>query len=286
MKLTPLQALMYQVQTRPQSTAFVFHEDVWTYERLASESARLAGAFAARGVKAGNRVALHMINRPEMIVAYYACFQLGAIAAPLRTAFTAAELVTLLRRLGATLYLGEMNLYHNVDLIHDAILPQDRRFVLDAARDDVDVQPWELLFEEADNEPSFASSDLQHPAVLINTSGTTGQPKFVMHSADTFARERQVDRRSLGHVGYPPRQRQPQTTDPLRHLERYREQSRFYEFSHFHSYRARITLSRARVCGGLEVFEFTRLTISYPAGGPGGRKGESSRILCQPLDGG
>jgi acyl-CoA synthetase (AMP-forming)/AMP-acid ligase II len=27
-------------------------------------------------------------NRPEMVVAYYACFKLGAIAAPLRTAFT------------------------------------------------------------------------------------------------------------------------------------------------------------------------------------------------------
>jgi acyl-CoA synthetase (AMP-forming)/AMP-acid ligase II len=186
MKLTPMQALMHQVHTQPQSTAFVFHEDVWTYERLASAAARLARALAARGVKAGNRVALHMMNRPEMIVAYYACFQLGAIAAPLRTAFTAAELVTLLRRLGPTLYLGEMNLYHNVDLIHDAILPQERRFVLDAARDDVDVQPWELLFEGADNEPSFASSDLKHPAVLINTSGTTGQPKFVMHSADTL----------------------------------------------------------------------------------------------------
>lgn len=186
MKLTPMQALTHQVRTKPQSTAFVFHEDVWTYERIASEAARLARAFAARGVKAGDRVALHMMNRPEMIVAYYACFQVGAIAAPLRTAFKAAELVGLLQRLGPALYLGEMNLYHNVELIDDAILPQDRRFVLDAARDGVDVQPWELLFDGADGAPSFASSEVQHPAVLVNTSGTTGQPKFVMHTADTL----------------------------------------------------------------------------------------------------
>jgi acyl-CoA synthetase (AMP-forming)/AMP-acid ligase II len=186
MKMTPMQALMHQVQTRPQSTAFVFHEDVWTYEQLSAASARLARAFAARGVKAGDRVALHMMNRPEMIVAYYACFQVGAIVAPLRTAFKSAELAPLLKRLGPALYLGEMNLYHNVASIDDAILPEDRRFVLDAARDGVGVQPWELLFDAADSEPIFASSEVQHPAVLINTSGTTGQPKFVMHSADTL----------------------------------------------------------------------------------------------------
>jgi acyl-CoA synthetase (AMP-forming)/AMP-acid ligase II len=46
-----------------------------------------------------------MMNRPEMVVAYYACFQLGAIAAPLRTAFKHAELAPLLQRLKAgTLY--------------------------------------------------------------------------------------------------------------------------------------------------------------------------------------
>ena len=33
MKMTPASALMHQVQTRPKSAAFVFHEEVWTYER-------------------------------------------------------------------------------------------------------------------------------------------------------------------------------------------------------------------------------------------------------------
>jgi acyl-CoA synthetase (AMP-forming)/AMP-acid ligase II len=61
---------------------------VWTYERLADETERLTRGLAAHGVEPGNRVALHMMNRPEMVVAYYACFKLGAIAAPLRTALT------------------------------------------------------------------------------------------------------------------------------------------------------------------------------------------------------
>jgi len=77
MKVTPAGALMHQVQTRPKSAAFVFHEEVWTYERLAVEAESLARGLALRGVGPGDRVAIHMVNRPEMIVAYYACFQLG-----------------------------------------------------------------------------------------------------------------------------------------------------------------------------------------------------------------
>ena len=92
MKPTPMGALMHQAQTRPNDTAFVFHEQVWTYQRLAAQAERLAHALMARGVGPGDRVALHMMNRPEIIVAYYACFLLGAIAAPLRTAFKFAEL--------------------------------------------------------------------------------------------------------------------------------------------------------------------------------------------------
>jgi long-chain acyl-CoA synthetase len=46
MKITPTGALTHQAQTRPQSVAFVFHEEVWTYERLAAEAERLACGLA------------------------------------------------------------------------------------------------------------------------------------------------------------------------------------------------------------------------------------------------
>ncbi len=161
MTKTPIESLLHNVQTRPQSTAFVFHDDAWSYERIASEAARLARALTAQGVKAGDRVALHMMNRPEMIVAYYACFQLGAIAAPLRTAFTTAELSSLLQRLAPKVYLGELNLYYSVAAIDTAILPRDKRFVLGAASDRVDPQSWNKLFD--------GQSLNSHPSYLMFT---------------------------------------------------------------------------------------------------------------------
>ncbi|SHK51327.1 long-chain acyl-CoA synthetase [Bradyrhizobium lablabi] len=187
MKVTPAGALLHQVQSRPKSAAFVFHEEVWTYERLAVEAESLARGLALRGVGPGDRVALHMMNRPEMIVAYYACFRLGAIAAPLRTAFKFAELAPILRRLRPALYLGEMSLYDNVAPLDASILALDKRFVVNGTFEDHGVQPWEALFDVPGNENLSVSPGSYKPAVLIITSGTTGQPKFVVHTPTTLA---------------------------------------------------------------------------------------------------
>jgi acyl-CoA synthetase (AMP-forming)/AMP-acid ligase II len=187
MKITPTGALVHQVQTRPKSSAFVFHEEVWTYERLAAEAEQLARGLAARGVGPGDRVALHMVNRPEMIVAYYACFQLGAIAAPLRTAFKFAELAPLLQRLKPALYIGEIGLYDNVAPVDASILAADKRFVVNGSFEDDGVQPFETLFDVADDETLLVPPASYEPAVLINTSGTTGQPKFVVHTPETLS---------------------------------------------------------------------------------------------------
>ncbi|MDB5635563.1 MAG: hypothetical protein JWP51_471 [Bradyrhizobium sp.] len=181
MKMTPTGALMHQAQTRPKSAAFVFHEEVWTYERLATEAERLARGLAARGVGPGDRVALHMMNRPEMIVACYACFKLAAIAAPLRTAFTFAELAPLLQRLKPALYIGEMGLYENVAPVDASILAPDKRFVVNGTFEDHGVQPWEALFDGATDAKLPLSPAPYKPAVLINTSGTTGTNSSFTH---------------------------------------------------------------------------------------------------------
>src|SRR5258708_4000855 len=128
-----------------------------------------------------------MINRPEMIVAYYACFQLGAIAAPLRTAFKFAELAPILQRLQPALYIGETGLYDNVAPVDVSILAPNKRFVVNATFEDHGVQPWEALFDEAADGNLPVSTACSGPAVLINTSGTTGQPNFAIHPPATLS---------------------------------------------------------------------------------------------------
>ncbi|WP_027578306.1 class I adenylate-forming enzyme family protein [Bradyrhizobium sp. Ai1a-2] len=184
MTVLPTEVLMQRAESRPESTAFVFQEDVWTYQRCAQESESVARGLAAHGVKAGDRVVLHMTNRPEMLIAYYACFRLGAVAAPLRTAFRFAELAPMLQRLQPALYIGESSLYPNVAAVDAAILPREKRVILDET-DAHGVQSWEALKQSGHADLPIPASN--EPAVLINTSGSTGQPKFVTHTQDTLA---------------------------------------------------------------------------------------------------
>src|SRR5512147_1753067 len=54
-----------------------------TYWELQREANRLSNALAALGIARGDRVAILLPQRPETVVAYFACFQMGAIAVPL-----------------------------------------------------------------------------------------------------------------------------------------------------------------------------------------------------------
>jgi long-chain acyl-CoA synthetase len=187
MKPTPIEALKEQAKVRQKSAAFVFHENVWTYELVLAEAERLARGMVAHGVKPGDRVAIHMMNRPEFVVAYYACFLVGAIVAPLRTAFKQAELEPLLRRLRPALYIGETGLYGNVAGVDGSILPRDRRFLVETESGVSEGLPFQQLFDDAGRDGVPFSPAADQPAVLINTSGTTGEPKFVIHTASTLA---------------------------------------------------------------------------------------------------
>jgi len=112
--MTPTGALYHHARTRPKTVAFIRDKEIWTYERLATEVDRLARGLIEHGVRNGDRVALHMANLPELVVAYHACFRVGAIAAPLNIRFKTAELGPLLQRLRPALYIGQADLYSQV----------------------------------------------------------------------------------------------------------------------------------------------------------------------------
>ena len=139
--MTTATTLYYRVATDSEKVAFTKDREIWTYERLAAEVECLARGLVERGLRKGDRVALHMANLPELVIAYFACFRVGAIAAPLNIRLKAPELRPLLQRLRPTLYIGQATLYSQVASIDPLILPANRCFAVDGSVNDARVQP-------------------------------------------------------------------------------------------------------------------------------------------------
>jgi long-chain acyl-CoA synthetase len=183
---TPLTALFEQAETRPDATAFTFRNEIWSYGRLRNEVMRLAMGMRQRGVVAGDRVVLHMTNTPELMIAHYACFAIGAISTPLNVLLKAPELPPLFARLKPTLYIGQQALYPLVEPISSDLLPGNMRYLVDGDARRAGARPWSSLMAEDAAGFTFPHGYEEAPAVLLGTSGTTGDTKFVIHTPRTL----------------------------------------------------------------------------------------------------
>ena len=64
----------------------------WTYAEFLTATRRLAAGLAARGIAKGDKVIIHCDNSPEMVLAWYACATVGAVAVTTNTRSVAAEM--------------------------------------------------------------------------------------------------------------------------------------------------------------------------------------------------
>ncbi len=84
--------LAQHAAARPEAAAIAFKGRHLTFRELDAESDALAAAFTALGINAGDRVALLLPNCPQFLIAEFAAWKIGAIAAPQNPLYTEREL--------------------------------------------------------------------------------------------------------------------------------------------------------------------------------------------------
>ena len=176
-----------------------------SYTELERDARQLARGLIGAGVVKGSRVALWMGNRPEWISAAFAVALVGGVLVPVNTFATSEERDTILRHSDCCVLLMQRSLLKHSyleDLLRDhrdlfegtqgrlrcLVLPQIRSvFCLGLDALCGGVQPWEDLLalgEDVSDELVRATATEVTPsddALIIYTSGTTSQPKGILH---------------------------------------------------------------------------------------------------------
>jgi acetyl-CoA synthetase len=153
----------------------------WSFWDIQAAANRLSNALAGLGVRAGDRVALILPQRPETAIACIALFQMGAIALPLSHLFGPDALEYRMNHAGAKAAIVEPTTLPSLWAIR-AKLPELKHIIGVGGATENGVLEWEALLAKASSRFIPMDTSAEDPSLIIYTSGTTGAPKGALHA--------------------------------------------------------------------------------------------------------
>ncbi|MFB6205177.1 MAG: class I adenylate-forming enzyme family protein [Haloglomus sp.] len=153
--------------------------DAVTYADLDRQTRQVAAWLDEQGLGAGDRVAVYLPDTPAYLPTVLGIWRAGAIASPINTRFGVDELEFTLGDLEPAALLGSDAFENNIAALGDRIDGLDEETTRLIERDGT------FLADElpaADSAPAPARRLDDDPAVVMYTSGTTGNPKGVVQT--------------------------------------------------------------------------------------------------------
>ncbi len=207
---------------RPDNVAMLQHEDgkTITYKKFSS----LIDFFALRlmdmGIQKGDRVATQLVLVPEHMILMYACFKIGAIFAPLDVRLTETEVVRDVnkiqpkaffflgntpikdfREVGKAVQKGCKSVDHLVQFTPD---PKPGDIIEGGLAITQMMDKKRLIWLKLKDiftgnlQKTYAGIDTHTPALIIYTTGTTGEPKPAVLCHENIIVQNQVLARGFG----------------------------------------------------------------------------------------
>ena len=147
----------------------------FTYREFEAVVRCVAGMLWDSGVRKGDVVSLLLPNSVEYVIAYFACWQLGALAGPINSLLKSQEIAYVISNSESKLL-----------LVNSEFEPQIEASDINTIRFD--------NVEEVPERPAGESAiDENDEAIIIYTSGTTGKPKgCLLTHGNVIANARQI----------------------------------------------------------------------------------------------
>jgi acyl-CoA synthetase (AMP-forming)/AMP-acid ligase II len=168
----------------PDRLAIIFEDNQYTFSQLYERVNRLANALAKLGVKKGDRVALLQVNCNECVEVCFATAKLGAIYLPLNFRAREDEQEFMINFAEVhTLFTGKR--YFDLVDATRAKLPSVKNFIsLESPH--TGMLTYDDLINSSPADEISVHVDDEDTAILMYTAGTTGKPKGVMLSHNSF----------------------------------------------------------------------------------------------------
>ncbi len=179
-------ALAQIAAAQPEKTAVVDNRTRLSYRQLNQLASGVAGALHVSGVRTGDVVSSILPNRAEAVVLFYAVDRLGAILNPIVPIYGAREIRFILRQSESVLAVVPAR-FRGTDF--PALIDHVRQDVPTLRSTLVLGDSFGLPCENEMAEHTLTTRDPHDVRVILYTSGTTADPKGVLHSNATLLAE-------------------------------------------------------------------------------------------------
>ena len=183
-------------QARAHRTALLVEDDdgnvtAYSFEAMRRLSNRLANLLVGKGIMPGDRIGILLSQGVETAMAHVAAWKAGFISIPLFTLFGEDALEYRLSDSGARVLITDQANLGKIEAIRGRLPGLELLLVIGAGRDGPNkdgmgmLDLWRAL-DAASDEFTTRNTGADDPALIVYTSGTTGNPKGALHAHRTL----------------------------------------------------------------------------------------------------
>ena len=165
--------LEYTCRRYPDRISLIYKDKNISYAELDRAVNAFGNRLKTLGIAKGDKVAMMLPNIPEFIISYFAILKLGAVAVTINTLSTSHELLYLLDNCDAKAFITIPSSAKRFEEIRESVPQCEHLITTDDSHDNLSLNgSMEMNAFELDM-PEITGDD---PAVMIYTSGLTGEP--------------------------------------------------------------------------------------------------------------